>query len=254
MPIMRRAAMTVLAGVMLLLSACGNAPENPGEGQAHPSSGPTPMSAGPELSPGWTGEGQPGTPAGSPEPLASPDAGGPSSAVDMEGQPPTSLEAASVVMKALAAGDMRALAAWVHPEHGLRFSPYGYVDVASDLVFSRSEVEGLMHDPSLRIWGSHAGSGEPIELAFPDYYKKFVYDIDFSAGATIAVNRAIGQGTTVNNVNEVYPAASHDYVEYHIAGIDPAAEGMDWRSLRLVFEKIGEDRALVGIIHDQWTP
>ncbi|MBY9081131.1 hypothetical protein KIH86_23565 [Paenibacillus sp. HN-1] len=252
MPIMRRAAMTVLAGVLLLLSACGNTPETTGEGQASPSSGPTPVSAGPEISPGWTGEGTP--PPGSSEPPASPGAGESSSSEDMEGQPPTSLEAASVVMKALAAGDMRALAAWVHPDKGLRFSPYGYVDVKTDLVFSRSEVEGLMHNPAPQIWGTHAGSGEPIELAFPDYYKKFVYDTDFSAGATIAVNRAIGKGTTVNNVNEVYPAASHDYVEYHVDGVDPAAEGMDWRSLRLVFEKIGDDRALVGIIHDQWTP
>ncbi|MGG3281148.1 hypothetical protein [Paenibacillus solani] len=36
--------------------------------------------------------------------------------------------------------------------------------------------------------------------------------------------------------------------------IDRAVEGMDWRSLRLVFEKIGQDHALVGIAHDQWTP
>ncbi|MNW11118.1 hypothetical protein D3C71_2084880 [compost metagenome] len=52
----------------------------------------------------------------------------------------------------------------------------------------------------------------------------------------------------------MYPKEQYDFVEYHITGIDPSVEEMDWRSLRLVFEKIGEDHALVGIIHDQWTP
>jgi hypothetical protein len=37
------------------------------------------------------------------------------------------------------------------------------------------------------------------------------------------------------------------------SGFDPEYEGMDWRSLRLVFEKKNDIWYLVGIIHDQWT-
>jgi (p)ppGpp synthase/HD superfamily hydrolase len=42
-------------------------------------------------------------------------------------------------------------------------------------------------------------------------------------------------------------------VEYHFSGFDPKYEGMDWRSLRLVFEEKDNIWHLVGIIHDQWT-
>ncbi|WHY20499.1 hypothetical protein QNH28_05730 [Paenibacillus sp. G2S3] len=128
------------------------------------------------------------------------------------------------------------------------------MDTKNDLVFSKDEVEGLMKDSTKRVWRTFAGSGDLIELTFADYYKRFIYDADFIQTAEIAVNKGLGQGTMINNLNEVYPKEKYDFVEYHIEGIDPSVEGMDWRSLRLVFEKIGEDHALVGIIHDQWTP
>lgn len=171
-----------------------------------------------------------------------------------EGQPPTAKESAATVMKALKAGNMSTLAAWAHPEKGVRFSPYAYVDTGTDLVFTRDELEGLMADSEKRVWRTFPGSGELIEMTYAEYHKQFVYDADYIKDAEIAVNEGLGQSTTINNLNEVYPKDSHDFVEYHIKGIDPAVEGMDWRSLRLVFEKIGDDHALVGIIHDQWTP
>ena len=91
-------------------------------------------------------------------------------------------------------------------------------------------------------------------MTYVDYHKRFVYDADFIKDAEIAVNEGLGQGFSVNNVNEVYPKDSHEFVEYYIDEVDLAAEGKDWRSLRLVFETIGDDHALVGIIHNQWTP
>jgi hypothetical protein len=171
-----------------------------------------------------------------------------------EGTPPTALEAAATVMKALKNGNMETLAAWVSMDKGVRFSPYAYVDTKRDIVLSRDELEKAMQDPLEREWREFAGSGELIKLTFADYYKRFVYDADFAGKAEVALNQGLGQGTTINNINEVYPKESYDFVEYHIAGVDPSAEGMDWRSLRLVFEKIGQDHALVGIVHDQWTP
>jgi len=171
-----------------------------------------------------------------------------------EGVPPTALEAAATVVKALKNGDIETLAAWAHPEKGVRFSPYAYIDAENDLTFKREELKGLMEDPTVRTWGTAAGSGDPIELTFADYYERFVYDANFAEDADVAENEILGHSTTANNVFEAYPKETHDFVEYHIDGVDPANEGMDWRSLRLVFEKAGDDRALVGIVHDQWTP
>lgn len=171
-----------------------------------------------------------------------------------EGVPPTAMEAAATVASALKNGDMSTLAAWVHPDRGVRFSPYAYVDTKKDIVFTRYELEGSMEDTTEREWRTFPGSGEQIKMTFAEYYKRFVYDADFIKDAKIAVNEVLGEGTTISNLNEVYPKDSYDFVEYHLDSIDPSAEGRDWRSLRLVFEKIGEDHALVGIIHDQWTP
>ncbi|WP_310551509.1 hypothetical protein [Paenibacillus glufosinatiresistens] len=197
-----------------------------------------------------------GPAAGETAGTASPSAASaePPEAAPEEGQPPTALEAAKTVMRALAAGDMKTVAAWTDADEGLRFSPDAHVDEKKDPVFPREETEKLMKDPESRVWGTAAGSGEAIKLKFSDYYKRYVYDADYAAGAETVLNRALGESTARNNLEEVYPPSAYDYVEYHIGGTDPGADGMDWRSLRLVFKKHGEDRALVGIVHDEWTP
>ncbi|CAM4289079.1 hypothetical protein [Paenibacillus tarimensis] len=172
----------------------------------------------------------------------------------VEGQPPTVKEAATTVIRALKAGDMETVAQWTHPEKGVRFSPYAYVDKEKDIILSREELEGIMDDLEKRVWRTYAGSGDKIELTYADYHKEFVYDMDYIEKAEVAVNEVLGEGTTVNNLDEVYPPENHDYVSYYIDGVNPEYEGMDWGSLRLVFEEIGSDYALVGVIHDEWTP
>lgn len=237
MYIVKNKGWIILVAVIFLLTACNGAPNAATKPQQTPSQ--TPSQTQEIATPEPTEIAQ--TPESTEQPIE-------------EGAPPTALEAATTVMRALKNGNMKTLAAWAHPQKGVRFSPYAYVDTKADLVFTREELEGLMKDSTKRVWRTFAGTGELIEMPFAQYYKQFVYDADFIKDAKIALNEGLGQGTTINNLNEVYPEDSYDFVEYHIDGIDPANEGMDWRSLRLVFEKIGEDHALVGIIHDQWTP
>ncbi|WP_342564635.1 hypothetical protein NST84_05555 [Paenibacillus sp. FSL R7-0345] len=228
------------AAAFVLLAACSNTPA------AEPEATATPVQTEqPAASP---------VPSQPPEPSAEPSASASPAAVPDEGTPPTALEAASTVMNALKNGNMETLSAWVSRDHGVRFSPYGYVDTENDLVFTQEEISGLMKDSEQRLWGSFQGSGEPINLTFAEYFERFVYDADFADDAQISLNTAENKGTMINNIKEVYPADKYDYVDYHISSIDPQYQGMDWRSLRLVFEKIGEDRILVGIVHDEWTP
>ncbi|MEK3986804.1 hypothetical protein MHB77_26090 [Paenibacillus sp. FSL K6-3166] len=237
-----------LIAAMLWLAACSGTPEAGTEPKMTPEQTQMQM---PEQTPEQT---QAAQPAATTEPLQETEPSSTDQPLDQEGLPPTVEEAATTVIRSIKNKDMKQLAAWVHGEKGLRFSPYAHVDTKKDLVFTRDEVEGLMNDSTKRVWRTFAGTGDLIEMTFADYYKRFVYDADFMQMAETAVNKGLGQGATINNLNEVYPKDQYDFVEYHIAGIDPSVEGMDWRSLRLVFEKIGEDHALVGIIHDQWTP
>ncbi len=158
---------------------------------------------------------------------------------------------ATEVVKALREKDLEKLSQAVHPEKGVRFSPYGYVNVETDLVFTREQVRNLGNDSKVYNWGSYDGSGLPIELDFEGYYNKFIYDVDFMNAPEVAYNKVLGKGNSLVNTLDVYPKAI--VVEYHFPGFDPQYEGMDWRSLRLVFEKKDNTWYIVGIIHDQWT-
>jgi hypothetical protein len=153
--------------------------------------------------------------------------------------------------------DLDRLSTYVHPDLGLRFSPYTYVRVGSgtsgqdDLVFTAAEVKGLFDDTTVYEWGQFDGSGDPIEMTFTQYYDRFVYDVEFAYPDAVAYNLFIGQGNTINNIPQVYPDAAT--VEYHFEGFDPQYAGMDWRSLRLVLEEKAGTWYLVGIVHDEWT-
>lgn len=160
------------------------------------------------------------------------------------------LELSENILKLLKAGNYQQLAQYIHPREGLRFSPYSYVDTLENLKFSSSEFTALNTSKKL-LWGHYDGSGTPISLTLDEYFDKFVYDADFMTAPEKAVNTILGQGNTVNNIKDVYPG-SH-FTEFYFPGTDPRYGGMDWRSLRLVFKKAGDEFYLVGIVHDQWT-
>lgn len=147
--------------------------------------------------------------------------------------------------------DMKKLSSYVHPEKGIRFTPYPYIDVQKDQVFNSQAVTELLQDTKVYLWGNYDGSGEPIELNFNDYYSKFIYDVDFANPHIIGNNVAIGTGNTIDNVVEAYPNGY--FVELYFKGFEPQYEGMDWRNLKLVFEEYNGTWYLVGIIHGQWT-
>lgn len=147
--------------------------------------------------------------------------------------------------------DMAGLSSHAHPTKGIRFSPYAYVDVSSDLIFAPAQVAAAWGDPQILNWGLYDGSGEPIQKTFEDYYGEFVYDVDFASPHMIGNNVIIGTGNMINNVAQAYPDGV--FVEFHFTGFDPQYGGMDWRSLRLVFEDVGGTWYLVGIVHDEWT-
>jgi hypothetical protein len=108
-----------------------------------------------------------------------------------------------------------------------------------------------MSNQKVYFWGYFDGSGRAIELTFADYFKRFVYDVDFTRPQVVGSDTVIGRGNTINNIPEFYPEAT--FVEYHLKGMNPEFGGMDWRSLRLVMETHNGDWCLVGIVHDEWT-
>lgn len=143
-----------------------------------------------------------------------------------------------------------ALARSVHPERGLRVSPYGFVD-SSDVILPPAIVSTLSTSTQPRLWGRHDGSGKPIRMTFEQYYERFLYDRPYRDAQQGAVNERIGSGNTINNVPAFFgPQAA--FVEYHVPGTEEYS-GMDWRSLRLVFLPEDGTWHLAGLVHDEWT-
>jgi len=164
---------------------------------------------------------------------------------------------ATAIIQAIAARDLTALSQFVHPQEGVRFSPYPYVmtglegEGQANLVFSADELSDLADDPTVYQWGILNGSGAPIEITFDAYWQRFVYDADFARPQVIGYGEAVGRGNTINNIPQVYPQGV--MIEYHFRNFDPDYEGLDWRSLRLVIEEYEGDWYLVGIVHAEWT-
>ena len=163
----------------------------------------------------------------------------------------TTLETRSLeILNFLKNKDFVALSQFVDPDKGLRFSPYGTL-AASDQVFSKEAIKNLLQERAVYEFGVYDGSGFPIQKTFAEYFEEFVYDVDFMKAPKTSFDRRLGQGNTLNNIFDIYPTAH--YTEFHFPGFDPQYEGMDWKSLRLIFEEKTGTWYLVGIAHDQWT-
>jgi hypothetical protein len=169
-----------------------------------------------------------------------------------ETDPKKIIEATSEqVIDAISNKDIAALSEFVHPDKGLRFTPYTFVSLETDIVFSKDEMKGFFEDTEEYLWGHYDGTGDEIKLTPSKYYESYIYSEDFKNAPEIGYNEVLSFGNALENQFEVYE--SPIVVEYYFPGFDEQYEGMDWRSLRLVFEEYADGWKLVGIIHNQWT-
>ncbi len=155
------------------------------------------------------------------------------------------------VLTALKDKNMDALSTYIHPDKGVRFSPYAYVEVEKDIVLNAEQIKEALDSEQLYIWGAYDGIGEPIELTFAEYIAHFVYNQDFLIADEVLFDQYFERGNTINNVFDAY--ADAHVLEYYYRGFNPEYEGMDWESLKLVFEQKDGKWYLTGVVHDQWT-
>ena len=99
-------------------------------------------------------------------------------------------------------------------------------------------------------WGYYDGSGEPIMLTPKDYFQRFVYDGNYVNPEKLGINKVITQGNSVNNIKEVYKEA--DFTESFISE-SVKNQGLDWKSVKLVFKQENGKYYLVAIVHNEWT-
>ncbi|TDO73394.1 hypothetical protein DFR79_13711 [Halanaerobium saccharolyticum] len=158
---------------------------------------------------------------------------------------------AAEVIQAISSRNFKELAKYVHPEKGVRFTPYTHVDPKKDIVFTKEQVRNFFENENEYLWGHYDGSGKKIRLTPEEYYHEFIYSEDFINAEKIGYNKVLSSGNMQENQFEVYN--NPIIVEYYISGSNPDYKGMDWKSLRLVFEEYQNEWKLTGIIHNQWT-
>ncbi|HOZ39008.1 MAG TPA: hypothetical protein PLH64_09715 [Anaerolineaceae bacterium] len=159
---------------------------------------------------------------------------------------------AAEILPLLQSQDFAALAPFIHPELGVRISPYGYVNVDLDQVFTREQVAGFASNQELYHWGVQAGSGMAINLTVAEYWPEYVTSATPTQEWGLLLDPSRKASNTIDNFAEVYPDGH--YVEY----LQPGTEAygyLDWQSLRLGFQQSGDGaHYLSAIIHDEWTP
>ena len=138
---------------------------------------------------------------------------------------------------------------FIHPEKGVSFSMYAFTDPTTVKNFSKSEFEKYVNTNIKFTWGNHDGTGEPLILTIKDYFENWVFKRDFSK-SQYSFNEFQGSGSSLNNLQKVYPHS--DFTENYIAGSEKYG-GLDWNSLRFVFEEFEGKYYLIAIINDQWT-
>jgi hypothetical protein len=192
--------------------------------------------------------------------------------------PEVAREAANDIIAALKRRDMAAIAQWAHPFRGVRFSPSVFVNPETDQVWSAAELPAWFEDRTPRVWGSveswrdyeQRGSSSPtyslIRLTPTEYFERYIFDRDYSQGATIRIidNRVfppVERGILEsygNNVAGLYPTATQVVFYFQRTPEQAAQDDKSMRPdrdvLRLVFVGDGqsarESVRLLAIVHD----
>jgi hypothetical protein len=153
------------------------------------------------------------------------------------------------VLQALKAKDYKTFASFIHPEKGISFSMYAFIDPKSDKHFSKEDFEKYQPTKTLFTWGEQDGSGDPYKATINDYLGKWVFSNDFTA-SQYSFNKFLGRGNSLNNLEEIYPKS--DFTENYIKGTEKNSE-MDWKTLRFVFEEFQGKYYLIAVVNDRWT-
>lgn len=155
----------------------------------------------------------------------------------------------TAVLKTLKLKHYKQFANFIHPDKGVRFSMYAFVNPAKDKLFTKEEFVKYIDSETKFTWGERDGTGEPLVLSIKDYLQKWVFKKDFTT-AQYYFNDFKASGNSLNNLKELYPNAN--FTENFIAGSEQNS-GLDWASLRLVFEETNGNNYLVAVINDEWT-
>ena len=153
------------------------------------------------------------------------------------------------VLQSLKTKDHEKFSNYIHPEKGISFSMYAFVDSEKDKHFSCEEFLNYINKKTKFTWGEKDGTGDLLVLSINDYLQDQVFAKDFTK-AQYYLNEFKGGGNSLNNLKKIYP--DKDFTENFLPGTAEFGE-MDWNSLRFVFDEFEGKFYIIAVINDQWT-
>lgn len=153
-------------------------------------------------------------------------------------------------LESIASRDYQKLAEYIHPEMGVIFVPYSYIDYEENLIFTCEQLKEVDVEKIRYTWGFYDQSPKKIELTFNEYIEQFVYDKDYLNVKQITIDATFREGNSVENVNEFFDGCI--FVDFYDDGT-VAYEGLDWSSLRIVTMKYENEFKVVAFIHSSYT-
>ncbi|QDP84523.1 hypothetical protein FNJ88_02735 [Chryseobacterium sp. SNU WT5] len=155
----------------------------------------------------------------------------------------------NAILSSLKKKDFPEFASFIHPERGIRFSMYAYVDDKKDKHFTKEEFLKYIPTNIKFTWGQQDGTGDPLIMSINNYLDQWVVAENFS-NVEFHLNSFKGTGNSLNNLPEKYPGL--DFIENYKAGSGESAD-FHWSALRFVFEELNGVYYLVGVVNDSWT-
>lgn len=141
--------------------------------------------------------------------------------------------------------DFAKLATLAHPDKGVRFTPYTFIQ-PRDVVLDAATIRQGTANTRTYLWGFSDGKGDPLEWTLERYLARYVYERDYAAAPQVLIDN--------------YPQVrGNKYDNTKTVGADRGVllprdrTRPNWSGLRLVFEDRGGAWYLVGVIHDEWT-
>jgi len=143
------------------------------------------------------------------------------------------------------------LANYIHPEKGVRFTPYSESKATDQLLTKEEFLDNIKTDPTLN-WGYYANpdnpEGFPIELTLNEYLETFVYQGDYINSDVIGYNER------VNHHFFFLPEFEHiEYKDSIVVEHFIDDDLYDFLSIKIVYQKYEESWYIVAFINNEWT-
>lgn len=153
-------------------------------------------------------------------------------------------ETAALTVRALKFKNFVLLRQVIHPNFGVRISPYAYV-MSSDVILTSDKIENYYNENREIVWGYDINM-QSLSMNFRDYYSRFIYSNDYLLSEKITYNQPTNNSGIIDNSLSYYPNAIT--VEYQVNSHRHADKDSK-NYYRLIFEEYDDVWYLSGIIN-----